>query len=169
MLPDYLRDRPIGVVFAVLFVIATARGQGTYWLARVISTKALAHSEHRAPATRWAAFGRWLDGEGVGRGARSLQRWGVIVVPVSYLTVGFQTLVLAAAGVLRVPWLLFSVVQVPGALAWALIYSTIGWAAWEATLAALAGRPLALAGVIAVGVVVTATRLSRRAARRRSP
>ncbi len=167
-LPEFLRDRPIGLVFAILYVVATARGQGTYWLARVVSTKALERSEQHAPSTRWAAFGRWLDGEGVGRGARSLQRWGVIAVPISYLTVGFQTLVLAAAGVLRVPWLRFSVAQVPGALGWALIYSTIGWAAWEAALAALAGQPLALAGVLAVLVVVVATRLSRRTARRRA-
>jgi membrane protein DedA with SNARE-associated domain len=168
LLPGALDGRPIAAVVAVLYLIATVRGQATYWLARALTEQALRHSDRRAEEgrsdrpDRWAGLRRWLQGEDVEAGVRSLRRWGLAAVPFCYLTVGFQTLVLAAAGVLRIPWRQFTVAQVPGALAWAAIYATIGIAAWEAMLAAVAGRPAAVLGVGAVVVVVVATRLSRR-------
>ena len=39
--------------------------------------------------------------------------------------------------------------MIPGALAWALIYTTIGWAVWEAAISAVAGSPLMLVVVLA--------------------
>lgn len=154
-------------VFVLLYLVATLRGQATYWLARL----AWEQADRRlgaAPDGRLDGVRRWLQGDSVARGRQAVQRWGLLAVPFSYLTVGFQTLVLAAAGVLRVAWLPFTLVQAPGALAWALIYTTIGWAAWEATLAALAGRPLALAALASVVLVVLATRYRRRRRRRRT-
>lgn len=64
---------------------------------------------------------------------------------------------ISAAGMLRIRWLVFTVVQIPGALAWGLIYATIGFAVWGAALAALAGSPLALAGLAALALVVGCT------------
>lgn len=142
----------------MLYVVATGRGQATYWLARVVTDQTVSRVEGRPVGDRWV---RWLHGAQVARGRAAVQRWGLAAVPLCYLTVGFQTMVLAAAGVLRLSWPAFTVAQVPGALAWALIYTTIGWAAWEVVLAALGGRPLALAAVLAVVVVVVATRLTR--------
>ncbi len=163
-LPSFLADRPLWLAFSALYVIATARGQLTYWLARVASERAtrrvLARDARRiasrvggagepsaddataagAAPRRLDGLARWLDGRGVGRGRRAIERWGPAAVPLSYLTVGFQTLVLASAGAMRIGWLRFSLAQIPGALGWALIYTTIGWAAWEAGLSRLAGR-----------------------------
>jgi membrane protein DedA with SNARE-associated domain len=84
------------------------------------------------------------------------------VVPLSYLTVGFQTLVLTAAGVTRIRWAWFTLAQIPGAMAWALIYATIGFAVWQAGLAAAAGSPLALVAFAAIALVYAATLVSRR-------
>ncbi len=153
------------LAFTVLYLVATGRGQLTYWLARVVGDRAAHRIAGDAVTGPRAALGRWLESDSVGRGRRAVERWGLVAIPVSYLTVGFQTLVLAGAGVLRIGWLRFTVAQAPGALVWALIYTTIGWAAWEAALAAIAGRPLALAAVAAAALVLVATRISRRAGR----
>lgn len=166
-MPQWWDDQGFVITFGVLFVIAVARGQLTYWMARAVTEGALARAR---PRQGWQArVHAWLQGEGLARGRRSLTRWGLVVVPLCYLTVGFQTLVLAAAGVMRIRWPWFTAAQVPGAAAWALIYSTIGFAVWQAGLAAAAGSPLALAAFASIAIVYAATLVSRRArARRRS-
>lgn len=156
---------PFWVALLGLSAIAMARGQATYWIARLVTEQALRRVR---PAEGWQArVHAWLQGEGIAHGRRSIERWGLVVVPLCYLTVGFQTVVLAAAGVLRITWLRFSLAQLPGALAWGLIYTTIGFAAWEAILLAAAGSPWALAGLIALLVVLAATLVSRRSRPRR--
>jgi len=156
---------PFWVALLGLSAIAMARGQATYWIARLVTEQALRRVR---PAQGWQArVHAWLQGEGIAHGRRSIERWGLVVVPLCYLTVGFQTVVLAAAGVLRIAWLRFSLAQLPGALAWGLIYTTIGFAAWEAILLAAAGSPWALAGLIALLVVLAATLVSRRSRARR--
>lgn len=148
------------VAFLFLTTIAMLRGQATYWIARAVTEQALRRT---APSTGWrAGVHAWLGGKGVARGRASLQRWGLVMVPLCYLTLGFQTLVLAAAGVIRIPWPRFTLAQLPGAAAWGLIYSTIGFAVWAAAIAALAGQPLALLAMAAVVLVVAATLVVRR-------
>lgn len=148
------------VALVLLTAVALLRGQATYWVARVVTEQTLRRT---APTTGWrAGVHAWLAGEGVARGRASLQRWGLVMVPLCYLTVGFQTLVLAAAGMVGVRWLPFTLAQLPGAAAWGLIYSTIGFAVWGAALSALAGQPLALAALGAGVLVVVATLVLRR-------
>ena len=152
---DWLNQGPFWIALTGLFLIATARGQATYWIARVVTEQALRRTH---PVEGWrAGVHQWLQGEGTARGRQAIERWGLVMIPVCYLTIGFQTLVLAAAGMLRISWLTFSLVQAPGALAWALIYATIGFAIWEAALTAAAGNPLTLAGLLAILVVVGVT------------
>ncbi len=189
MLPEFLQGHPMWLVFVGLTFIAMARGQATYWLARVLTDQAAELADRRAADRRTSERGdetgpsgtgatqasaprrgklvAWLHGREVSRGARALRTWGLVAIPLGYLTVGFQTLVLAAAGVLRVPWPRFTIVQFPGALAWAGIYSTIGWALWEAAVAAVTGHPAGLIGLGAlVLVIVTTTVINRRATAR---
>lgn len=160
-LPDYLRDRPIGLVFGFLFALSMARGQATYALAAWVTRQ----------AGRREALATWASGPGVARGVAAVRRWGVAAVPLAYLTVGLQTLIFAAAGVVRMRWRVFTLAQLPGALAWAAIYSTIGWAAWQAGLAAVAGESWAhmlLPAVVAVLLLLAVTRAVRRTLSARS-
>lgn len=151
---------PFWLALLGLTAVAMGRGQATYWVARLVTEQALRRVK---PAQGWQArVHAWLQGEQIAHGRRSIERWGLVVVPLCYLTVGFQTVVLAAAGVLRITWLRFTLAQVPGALAWGLIYTTIGFAAWEAVLLAAAGSPWALAGLVALVLVLVATLVSRR-------
>lgn len=152
---DWLTEGPFWIALSGLFLIGVARGQGTYWIARVVTEQTLRRTH---PVEGWrASVHQWLQGEGTARGRQAIERWGLVMIPLCYLTVGFQTLVLAAAGLLRISWPVFTLVQIPGALAWALLYATIGFAMWEAALAAVAGSPLALAGLIGILLVVAVT------------
>ena len=144
-MPSWLNDSPFGITFAVLFGIVFLRAQGTYWIGRAV-TAGLLH-------TRVA---RWMTNPRMTRAVDALNRWGLPVVTVSFLTVGFQTVVNAAAGLIRMPWLRYTVAMLIGCAAWAAIYATVGIAAFEASLALTARSPWALVGVLAVvlGVVI---------------
>ncbi|MHB1062951.1 MAG: DedA family protein [Georgenia sp.] len=157
---DFLASLPFWLLFAFLYLGATVRGQATYWAGRVVTEQTLSRV-HPTYGWRLRAH-RWLQGEGAERGIEAIRRWGLVVVPFAYLTVGFQTMVMAGAGVLRISWPRFSLAQIPGALAWAAIYSTIGFAVWEAALAAAAGSPWGLAGLAAAAIVIVATVAVRR-------
>ncbi|MEK6345041.1 MULTISPECIES: VTT domain-containing protein [Curtobacterium] len=141
-MPSFLDDLPFWPLVATLLVIVFCRAQATYWLARLAVSG--------ASRSRW---GRWLDSAAVRRGSALLDRFGLPVVSVSFLTVGLQTVLNAAAGVARVPWWRYTVAMLIGCVAWALVYATVGLALFWAVLAAFAGSPW---GVVAIALVVAA-------------
>lgn len=152
---ERILENPFPVALTLLALIAFARGQATYWIARVVTEQTLARTH---PVEGWrAGVHDWLQDQGPQRGRQVVQRGGLVMIPLCYLTLGFQTLVLAGAGMLRISWPVFTLVQIPGALVWGLIYATIGFAVWGAALAALAGSPLALAGLIAILLLIVTT------------
>lgn len=141
---------PIQLVFVALFVIAMLRGQLVYWLARSLTSASL----RDARTGRRARLAAWLDDSGVDHGARLLRRLGLVAVPLCYVTVGLQSAVMAAAGALRIEAWKYTLATIPGSLAWAAIYATIGWALWEAALLAVAGSPW---GIAALTLIVALT------------
>ncbi len=159
----FLNEGPFWMVFGALFLGAMARGQMMYWIGRIPTQAAI---NRTAPTEGWRARAhQWLAGGGADAGIRSLRKWGLPVVSVCYLTVGFQSIVQAAAGVLRIPLPWYILAQIPGALAWALIYSTIGFAVWAAVLAAAAGSPWGIAVLVALVALITTLVVRRRRAR----
>lgn len=159
-MPHWLQGNPVWVIFVVLFLGALGRGQATYWLARAACEQGVIKHGHR----RWQIRARTvLNSESVHYGRRFVDRWGLAAIPLCYLTVGLQSLVLAGAGVLRIRWVRFSLAQLLGALTWAGIYTTIGWAMWQAAFSTAARSPWALGAVAAGSVVAVCTwRLRRR-------
>lgn len=159
---DSWESYPFGLALAFLWTVAMLRGQATYWLARTATEHALRRTR---PARGWrASLHRWLSSDAIDRGRGAVQRLGVAAVPLCYLTVGVQTVVLASAGVVRMRWPRFTAAQTVGALAWATIYATVGFAVWAAFFrAALTGGPGVVAlGVVAALVVVSLTVVARR-------
>jgi membrane protein DedA with SNARE-associated domain len=164
--PEFLASSPFWLTFAFLYLGATLRGQGMYWAGRLVTEQTLRRTH---PAAGWLRrVHGWLEGGGADRGITLIRRWGLLAVPLSYLTVGFQSMIQVAAGVLRITWPRYSLAQIPGALAWAAIYSTIGWAVWEAAMAAAAGSPLGLVALAAAVVVIVATFAMHRRKERRA-
>ena len=163
---EQLLDFPLFFSATLLFSIAMIRGQATYWLARMVTQRAMRGGVGMGG---WrASVSAWVSGEAVGRGRQAVERFGVVVVPACYLTVGLQTVVLAAAGCLRLKWITFTVAQIPGALAWALIYTTVGFAVWGAAIGAVAGNPVVLLSCAALAGVILVLLFSLRLRRMKS-
>ena len=151
-MPSWLDGKPFAITFLVLFGIVLLRAQATYWIARGVTAGVL--------HTRWAAK---VTGPRTTRAIASLNRWGLPLVTISFLTIGLQTVVNAAAGLIRMPWIRYTIAMLIGCIAWALIYATVGIAAVEAALALAARSPWALIGVLVViGVLVALVVVRRR-------
>lgn len=156
-MPSFLEGLPFGWLVLALFVVVFCRAQATYWAARGAAAG--------ASRSRW---GRWLDSAAVRRGSALLARWGLPVVTVSFLTVGLQTIVNAAAGVARVPWWRYTAAMLPGCVAWAVVSATIGIALFWAVVAALAGSPWSAVAIVALVLAGTASVWAVRRRRRRT-
>ncbi len=134
---------PYPLVVAALFVIVMARANGTYWLGRA----AAAGSER----TRMRTL---LHAPGYRRAVRWIDRWGAPAVSVSFLTVGFQTLINLAAGVTRMSLRHYLPAVVVGSVMWAFVYATIGFVGVSAVAVLWASSP-----ALAVGLAVIASGL----------
>ena len=124
---------PFWIAFAALFGIVCVRAQATYWAGRGLT----------AGARRTRLADR-IDNPRTTRVTDALNRWGAPLVTLSFLTIGFQTAINAAAGITRMRWPRYTLAMVPGCLAWAAIYATVGLAAaqaWIALAARSAGHP----------------------------
>lgn len=143
---------PTWVVFGVLFLGAFARGAVTYAVGRGA----------RAGGGRSRFAGR-LDSPLVRRAETWVARFGAPIVSVGFLTVGVQSAINAAAGMLRMPMRRFVPGLVVGALLWSALYTTVGLAVVDAAL----GRVSWWWAVGALAVLV-GTVLASRWARRRA-
>ncbi|MCV2393915.1 hypothetical protein OEB99_06320 [Actinotalea sp. M2MS4P-6] len=146
------------MVWILLFFLlgALLRSQGLYWLGRGVAGGVL--------RTRWSDR---LDHPRVHRATAVLERWGMPIVPAAFLTVGFQSAVFSATGLLRVGWLRFTVWSIPGALVWAVVWGGIGTTLVAGAVAMAQESPWVLAIVVlAVASVATTSVLLVRRARR---
>lgn len=137
---------PFWVTFAVFWAGAMVRGGTTYWVGRGLRAG--------ATRTRWAAR---LDGMAVHRAEAVVSRFGAPVVAASFLTVGVQTAINAAAGAMRMPGRRYIPGLIVGAALWSLLYTTAGAAVWEAISGQLSWW-WALVAVAVIGVVVVVSR-----------
>ena len=138
---------PYWLTFAVFWAGAMVRGGATYWVGRGLRAG--------ATRTRWASR---LDGVAVQRAESVVSRYGAPVVAASFLTVGVQTAINAAAGAMRMPARRYVPGLLVGAVLWALLYTTAGAAVWEA----VGGRLPWWWAVVAVAVIALVVVVSRR-------
>ena len=89
---------------------------------------------------------------------RPSARWGVLAVPVSFLTVGIQSVIQLSAGVARMPLRRYVAATAAGAIAWAAVYTTIGMAILTAWLTGPTGRLICLLMLTALALVVVIRR-----------
>lgn len=156
--PSWAESGPMLIGF--LFFVVFFRAQGTYWLGRAVPAGLLRTKRESGVLFRLA---NWFRGPTPRKGASLLERWGLIVIPLCFLTVGLQTAVLAGAGVVQMRWRRFTLAMLPGAVAWALLYGLGMLAVWTAAVKAIAGSPWAWVGLTAIlGAFYLFTVLKRR-------
>ena len=154
-MPEFIAEGPFVWLFLFLLVVVFLRAQGTYWLGRYM---AYLGGRSFAPTSGWRLrLYAWSRSPKVQAAVVKLRTRGWVIIPLSFLTVGFQTLVNAGAGIIRMSPALYTAAMIPGCAAWATIYSTIGFSVWNAALAALAGSPI---GITIIATVVVLTVLS---------
>jgi membrane protein DedA with SNARE-associated domain len=136
---------PYPLVVAALFVIVMARANGTYWLGRLA-----------AAGTERTRLRKLLHAPGYVRAVRWIDRWGAPAVSVSFLTVGFQTLINLAAGVTRMTMRHYLPAVVVGSVMWAFVYATIGFVGVSAVVALYATSPPLAIGLAVFAAVLLA-------------
>ena len=150
---------PFPVVFLVMVLLVASRSNLVYGIGRYGRLLTISGAEPAAGPRRRVWL--WANAGATQRAMDNIRRRGWIVISLSYLTVGIQTIVNVAAGVVGLSWPRYVLAAIPGWLAWALIYSTIGYAVWRAAVAAAAGSPVGIA-VIATALAAVAFLAVRR-------
>jgi len=102
------------------------------------------------------AMARWFDGPVPRKGAAMLDKWGIIVIPLCFLTVGIQTAVNAGAGLVRMRWSTYTIAMIPGCVLWALLYGLGTLAVFAAAIRAIAGSPWGWAGLALIIALIAA-------------
>lgn len=119
---DRIAEQPFAIAFSTLFVIVMLRANATYWLGRG-ALRGGRLSER---------FAHRLEGPTMQRAQRLSARYGVIAVPLSFLTVGVQTAINFSAGFTVMPLRRYLPAVTVGCVLWALLYSTVGMVGWTA-------------------------------------
>jgi len=103
------------------------------------------------------------------RGLALVHRFGPFAVTFAYLTVGVQTAVFVGSGLVRMPYPRFLAASVPGSVAWAFVWGTVGLGAVWAAVRLATASPWGLAALLVLlAALVTALVLRRRARARRA-
>ena len=173
VLAEYgLDGLPVAVALLCLFGIVLARSHLTYWAGRGVARGARFEGDRRRGPRWWQRTvdrtARLASTPSARRGVALVHRWGPLAVTLAYVTVGIQTAVFVGAGLLRMPYLRFTLASLPGAVMWAIIWGTVGIGAVWGALTIAAGSAwgltaLLLAAALAITVVVVAARRRRRA------
>lgn len=119
---DRIAEQPFAIAFSTLFVIVMLRANAAYWLGRgALRGGRLSRR-----------FAHRLEGPTMQRAQRLSARYGVIAVPLSFLTVGVQTAINFSAGFTVMPLRRYLPAVTVGCVLWALLYSTVGMVGWAA-------------------------------------
>ena len=144
---ERIHSLPYPWVFLFFWCLAMMRSHTMYWIGRGI-TAGTARS-------RWVSL---LESPVYARAQAWSARWGVLAVPVSFLTVGIQSVIQLSAGVARMPLRRYVAATAAGAIAWAAVYTTIGMAILTAWLTGPTGRLICLLMLTALVLVVVIRR-----------
>lgn len=140
---DWFDALPIEVALAFMWVVGIVRTSIVYALGALA-----AEGGARLDRIRKA-----MDSPLYRKARAFINRWGVIAVPLCFLTVGLQTAVIITTGFTKMPLRRWVPAMLAGTFMWACIYTSFGFA----LLAALGLEPwmfpVALAVVVTVLVV----------------
>ena len=146
-------DWPVGWLYLFFLSGAIARSQFLYWLGR-----------GAVAGARRTKLQRIVESRHLDRARSAIEKWGMPIIPASFLTIGFQSAVQSSAGLLKIAWLRYTLWCIPGWLMWALVYTTGGTVVIWAFLETASHSPwtaVAL-GILVIGGVAFAIARNRR-------
>ena len=142
---ERIHSLPYPWVFLFFWCLAMMRSHTMYWIGRGI-TAGTARS-------RWVSL---LESPVYARAQAWSARWGVLAVPVSFLTVGIQSVIQLSAGVARMPLRRYLPAVIVGCVIWAFIWGTGGVISLVIISQAWEHSPvLTVTGLVVVAVAVT--------------
>ena len=147
---DWIRSLPYPWVFLFFWCLAMMRSHTMYWIGRGITAG--------TARTRWVSL---IESPMYARAQAWSARWGVLAVPMSFLTVGLQSFIQISAGVARMPLRRYVVATAAGAIVWAAVYTTIGMAIVTAWLTGPTGRIVIILVAAALVAFIVLRRLGR--------
>lgn len=160
-MPEFIATGPLWLIFSFLFVVVFTRAQGTFLLGYFVANRTLNTASNNRIVQ---ALSRWFQGPVPARGKAALERWGIIIIPLSFFTIGFQTAVNAGAGLVSMRWQRYTIAMIPGCLGWAAMYSMGLLALWQAALHAVTGSwwPLVIVALLLAALTTWRLVLRRR-------
>ena len=148
---DWFDALPIEVALAFMWGVGIVRTSIVYGLG-VLAAEG---------GSRFDRIRKAMDSPLYRKARRLINRWGVIAVPLCFLTVGLQTAVIITTGFTKMPLRRWVPAMLVGTFIWACIYTTIGFAILAALGLVPWMFPLALAIVITAMVIVAQLRERR--------
>lgn len=138
---DRILELPLIWAWVVLWCVAMLRANLIHWMGRGLSKGA-----------EYSRFSGMLTSPMYVSAQTMAERWGIIAVPLSFMTVGVQSFVQLWAGVTLMPLRRYLPAVMVGAAIWATIYATVGLAVFAAWVGA--GGGWAIAVVVALAALV---------------
>lgn len=118
---DQIRELPFAAAMGTLFVIVMLRANATYWLGRAALRGGRSSERLRAR----------MSGPGWARAERLSDRFGIVAVPLSFLTIGVQTAINFSAGMTHMSLRRYLPAVAVGCVMWAFVYASAGTVAIE--------------------------------------
>lgn len=112
---DWLQTFPLWQTTIILAILVGLRAQATYWCGKLVQRGLL--------KTKWA---KKISRQSNSRGVKTIQKWGWPIIPLSFLTIGLQTIIQFSAGLIDIKWSRYTLAAIPGYIIWALIYASGG-------------------------------------------
>ena len=126
---DRINELPYAWVFLFFWCLGMMRSNSIYWIGRGVAAG--------TARSKWSAM---LDTPAYATARAWSSRWGILAIPMSFLTVGLQSFIQLSAGVTRMPLRHYIPATAVGAVAWATVYTTVGMAVLAAWFSSPAGR-----------------------------
>lgn len=113
---NWIANLPLWQATLFLAVCSFFREQMMYWIGK-LSHKGLLK-------TKWGK----REDAGNQAGIQALEKYGWPIIPLSFLTIGFQSVVQFGAGLMNMSWQKYTLAAIPGYLIWGFIYASGGLA-----------------------------------------
>ncbi len=143
---DFLTSGPALGYYLFLFMVVALRSTAMYGVGRY--GHYLAMKAKKPTGGFRLRIWNWVHADNTVNGMELLRRRGWIAIPLCFLTVGVQSVITVSAGAIGMSVPAWIATAFAGWLAWAAIYSTIGFAMWGTAVSAAAGSPVGIAVIV---------------------